>query len=119
MTFFETSRLLVENISIAVVCQQLCTANRNYGLCTSKVNELMRIIERSPEVYGERLMGAGFGGSVLALAKRESAHSLVDRGQKEFYKPRGRDGIAEGSTLVSTLGGGLSSLDLASFQTDK
>ncbi len=86
-----------------------------YGLCTSEVNELIQIIERSPEVYGARLMGAGFGGNVLALAKRESAFSLIDRVQADFYKPRGRDGIAEGSTLVSTLGDGLSLLDLDSF----
>ncbi len=86
-----------------------------YGLCTSEVNELIRIIERAPEVYGARLMGAGFGGNVLALAKRKSASSLIDRVQSEFYKPRRRDGVAEGSILVSTLGDGLSSLDLDSL----
>ncbi|HKS39082.1 MAG TPA: galactokinase family protein [Blastocatellia bacterium] len=90
-----------------------------YSICTSEVNELIRVIERGLEVYGARLMGAGFGGNVLALTKRESASSLIDRVQTEYYKPRSRDGIAEGSILVSTLGDGLSSLELDSFQTGK
>ena len=85
-----------------------------YGVSTAEVNELIAIIRRDPGVCGARLMGAGFGGNVLALVKRESASSLIDRVQKEFYEPRGRNGIAEGSTLVSTLGDGLSSLDVDS-----
>jgi galactokinase len=83
-----------------------------YGISTPEVNELIRIIQRGSGVYGARLMGAGFGGNVLALAKRESSLSLIDHVQAEFYGPRGRDGIAEGSALVSTLGDGLSPLSV-------
>jgi galactokinase len=52
-------------------------------------------------------MGGGFGGNVLALTTEENAQSLVERAQKEFYGPRGRDGISEGSVMVSTPGDGL------------
>ncbi|MGA9767998.1 MAG: galactokinase family protein [Blastocatellia bacterium] len=88
----------------------------SYDLCTPDVNELSRIIQLSPGVYGARLMGAGFGGNVLALAKRESVFPLIDRIQAEFYRPRGRDPIAEGAILVSTMGDGLSSLDSDFFK---
>ena len=72
----------------------------------------MRVIERSQIVYGARLMGEGFGGNALSSL-------LIERVQSAFYNPRGRDGIAEGSILVSTLGDGLSSLDLNSCQSGK
>lgn len=90
-----------------------------YDLCTSEVNELMRIIGRDPGVCGARLMGAGFGGNVLAMAKRESVSSLIGHVQTEFYGPRGRDGVVGGSIQVSTSGDGLSLLDPGKFRADK
>ncbi|MGH9767957.1 MAG: galactokinase [Blastocatellia bacterium] len=83
-----------------------------YEVSTTEVESLIEIITADPLVYGARLMGGGFGGNVLALTTDENAQSLIDRVQNEFYGPRGRDGMSEGSVMVSTPGDGLAGLDL-------
>jgi galactokinase len=81
-----------------------------YDVSTPEVERLVEIITADPRVYGARLMGGGFGGNVLALTRAENTRALIDRAQKEFYAPRGRDGLGEGSVMVSTPGTGLMSL---------
>jgi len=83
-----------------------------YELTTPDIDELMEILLGHPGVYGARLMGGGFGGNILALASKEYVAELVDRAQSEFYGPRGRDAIREGSVMVSTPGEGFSALRL-------
>jgi galactokinase len=82
-----------------------------YDVSTPEVERLVEIITADPLVYGARLMGGGFGGSVLALTNAENAQALIDRAQNEFYAPRGRDGLREGSVMVSTPGNGLEFLN--------
>jgi galactokinase len=81
-----------------------------YDVSTPEVERLVEIITADPQVYGARLMGGGFGGNVLALTTAENTGALIDRAQKEFYAPRGRDGLGEGSVMVSTPGAGLMGL---------
>jgi galactokinase len=83
-----------------------------YDVSTSEVERLVEVITADPLVYGARLMGGGFGGSVLALTTAENTQALIDRAQSEFYGPRGRDGLGEGSVMVSTPGNGLEFLNL-------
>ena len=83
-----------------------------YDVSTPEVECLVEVITSDPRVYGARLMGGGFGGSVLALTTAENTQSLIDRVQNEFYSPRGRDGLGEGSVMVSTPGNGLEFLNL-------
>jgi galactokinase len=83
-----------------------------YGVCTPEVEQLVDIIASDPQVYGLRLMGGGFGGNVLALLTKERVASIIERVQSAYYGPRGRDGVSEGSVMVSTPGDGLSTLDL-------
>jgi galactokinase len=83
-----------------------------YEVSTSEVEALIAVIRNDPQVYGARLMGGGFGGNVLALTTGEDAQSLIDRAQNEFYGPRGRDAMREGSVMVSTPGDGLELLNL-------
>lgn len=85
---------------------------RFYEVSTPRVERLIKIINADPQVYGARLMGGGFGGSVLALTTVENTQALIDRVQGEFYGPRGRDGLGEGSVMVSTPGNGLEFLNL-------
>src|SRR5262249_23144136 len=89
---------------------------RFYGVSTPEVERLIKIITADPQVYGARLMGGGFGGNVLALTTAENAQALIDRAQNEFYGPRGRDGLGEGSVMVSTPGNGLELLNLEKNQ---
>jgi galactokinase len=83
-----------------------------YDVSTPEVERLVEVITNDPLVYGARLMGGGFGGNVLALTRAENTQALIDRVQNEFYGPRGRDGLGEGSVMVSTPGNGLEFLNL-------
>ncbi|MGH9939419.1 MAG: hypothetical protein ACREAM_24525, partial [Blastocatellia bacterium] len=83
-----------------------------YDVSTPEVERLVKIITADPRVYGARLMGGGFGGSVLALTMAENTQTLIDHVQNEFYGPRGRDGLSEGSVMISTPGAGLELLNL-------
>jgi len=57
-------------------------------------------------------MGGGFGGNVLALVTNEKVQSLIERVQAEYYAPQNRQGVAEGSVMVSTPGEGLALIDV-------
>jgi galactokinase len=82
-----------------------------YEVSTPEVEQLRDVICRDPLVYGARLMGGGFGGNILALTTVENLQTLIDRVQKDYYNPRSRNGIREGSVMVSTPGDGLSALE--------
>jgi galactokinase len=83
-----------------------------YGVSTSDVELLVEIIRSDPKVFGARLMGGGFGGNVLVLTTEDNTSALVDSVQAQYYEPQGRDGIAEGSVMISTPGEGLSDLGI-------
>jgi galactokinase len=83
-----------------------------YDVSTPEVERLIEVIRADPQVYGARLMGGGFGGNVLALTTEANSQSLIERVQRDYYGPRGRDGLGEGSVMVSTPGDGLAMLDL-------
>lgn len=83
----------------------------NYGVSTPEVEALVETIRADAGVYGARLMGGGFGGNVLALTTAENVPSLIERVQQGYYAPRGREGVREGSVMVSTPGEGLAHFD--------
>jgi galactokinase/CTP:molybdopterin cytidylyltransferase MocA len=85
-----------------------------YNVSTTEVEALVQVICSDPHVYGARLMGGGFGGNVLALASEEYVSELTERVQAEYYEPRQRNGIREGSVMISTPGNGLARLDFSS-----
>jgi galactokinase/CTP:molybdopterin cytidylyltransferase MocA len=78
-----------------------------YGVSTPQIERLVEIIRSDPNVYGARLMGGGFGGNVLALTNADNAQALIERVQVEYYAPQNRQGVREGSVMVSTPGDGL------------
>ncbi|MGH9836126.1 MAG: galactokinase [Blastocatellia bacterium] len=82
-----------------------------YEVSTPEVERLVEIVRADPGTYGARLMGGGFGGNVLVLTAAENAQALIERAQAGFYGPRGRDGLSEGSVMISTPGDGLAMLD--------
>src|SRR5690348_15988190 len=63
-------------------------------------------------------MGGGFGGNDLALTTREHTNSLIERVQERYYAPRNRDGVREGSVMVSTPGRGLDHVDVNELWRD-
>jgi galactokinase/CTP:molybdopterin cytidylyltransferase MocA len=84
-----------------------------YDVSTPHVDSLIEIIRTSPGVYGAHLMGGGFGGNVLALVSDKTIDSLIERVQVEYYAPQNRQGVEEGSVMVSTPGEGLASIDVS------
>jgi CTP:molybdopterin cytidylyltransferase MocA len=83
-----------------------------YGVSISEVEQLRDVIVSNANVLGARLMGGGFGGNVLALTTREHSQALIELVQEQYYAPQGRDGVREGSVMVSTPGDGLAHIDL-------
>ena len=83
-----------------------------YNVSTTEVEQLVQIILSDANVYGARLMGGGFGGNVLALTSEEHVSELTERVQAEYYEPRQRHGMREGSVMISTPGNGLAPLNL-------
>lgn len=89
-----------------------------YEVSVQEVEELIKIVREDPHVLGARVMGGGFGGNVLALTTRDHSQSLIERVQEHYYALRGRDGVNEGSVIVSTPGRGLSDIDLDELWRD-
>ena len=81
-----------------------------YEVSTDEVEEVIAIVEGSGLACGARLMGGGFGGNVLALAREADSGRLIDLVQQEYYGPRSRNGLDEGSVMVSTPGMGASEI---------
>ena len=73
-----------------------------YGVSTPEVEQLMDSIRSHPHVVGARLMGGGFGGNVLTLTTSEHSDSLIRHVQEHYYDPQHRDGMREGSIMIST-----------------
>jgi CTP:molybdopterin cytidylyltransferase MocA len=82
-----------------------------YEVSIPEVDKLVEIIRDNTHVLGTRLMGGGFGGNVLALTTREHTQSLIQKVQEQYYAPRDRHGVREGSVMVSTPGPGLAHVD--------
>jgi galactokinase len=53
--------------------------------------DLLVELSRSAGAYGARLLGAGFGGAVLALAERERADEVATAVVEEYRSRTGRD----------------------------
>jgi galactokinase/CTP:molybdopterin cytidylyltransferase MocA len=96
----------------ALLDQSHASLRDRYQVSTPEVERLIGIIRASPGVYGAHLMGGGFGGNVLALVTHENVQSLTERVQAEYYKPQNRQGVEEGSVMISTPGEGLAPIDV-------
>ena len=89
-----------------------------YEVSIPEVEEMLEIIREDTHVLGARLMGGGFGGNVLALTTRDHTQSLIQRVQEQYYAPRNRNGVREGSVMVSTPGPGLAEVDFNDFWSE-
>jgi galactokinase len=58
----------------------------------AEIDLLVGIAARHPGVYGARLTGGGFGGSIVALAARESARQAAELITAEYIEKTGRAG---------------------------
>ena len=59
----------------------------DYEVSSAELDELVAIAERSGAA-GARLTGAGFGGSILAVAGSSNADAVLEALDREYYAPR-------------------------------
>lgn len=60
----------------------------DYEVSSRELDDLVRIAENAGAA-GARLTGAGFGGSIVAVASADSASTVLTALEREYYSPRG------------------------------
>jgi len=58
----------------------------DYEVSTEKLDFLVDEIAKIKGVYGARLMGAGFGGSVISIVEGDKVNGIIDMISKKFFK---------------------------------
>jgi galactokinase len=58
--------------------------SRDFEVSTPQIDRLVAIARRQPGVFGARLTGGGFGGSILALVREGAARDAADRTVREY-----------------------------------
>ena len=97
---------------IGCLCDESHASLRDlYNVSTNEVEEIIDTVNSDRNVLGARLMGGGFGGNVLVLTTSAHANTVIERVQTKYYAPQARDGVREGSVMISTPGQGLAPVD--------
>ncbi len=73
-----------------------------YQVSCPELDAVVEIARTVPGVFGTRMIGAGFGGSALALAHADTADELVETLEREYPRRTGRQGRA----IQLRIGGG-------------
>ena len=60
-----------------------------YDCSCEEIDILVDAALTVPGVVGARLVGAGLGGSMVAITRQDQAQAVTDRMAEEYYKPRG------------------------------
>jgi len=60
-----------------------------YGCSTVNLDRLVDLARAAPGVYGAQLAGAGLGGCVMILARRDAAARVKKALARSYYQPRG------------------------------
>ena len=60
-----------------------------YACSTERIDRLCDLLNSTEGVLGSSLVGAGLGGSVIALVRKASAETVLNRLKTEFYQPLG------------------------------
>ncbi|MDD3819676.1 MAG: galactokinase [Actinomycetota bacterium] len=58
----------------------------DYEVSTDKLDYLVQELSKINGVYGARLMGAGFGGSVISIVKKEIVGEIIDKAGTGFLR---------------------------------
>jgi galactokinase len=74
----------------------------DYEISLPEIDTLVRIGTEHPDIYGARLTGGGFGGSVVMLAKSGCGHAAADAVVASYRQATGCDG----RVIVPDLGDG-------------
>ena len=77
-----------------------------YGIRTDAMDAVANVVKSVNGVYGVKVMGAGFGGNLLALIENASLSKLANKLEKA-----GSSGLASGVMMVHGVGRGLHFVD--------
>jgi galactokinase len=62
----------------------------DFEVSVPEVDLLVELAQADPDVYGARLTGGGFGGSVVILARRGTGRSIGERVSRAYAQRSGR-----------------------------
>lgn len=62
----------------------------DYQVSLKEIDQLVELCREEPNVYGARLTGGGFGGSIVALAEKGSAQAIALRVAGRYHLSTGR-----------------------------
>lgn len=79
-----------------------------YNVSLPEIDVLVDIAMAAPGVFGAGLVGAGMGGSIVALVEDKHARRLIENMAEKYYRPRNLPPVAEIITPV----GGLCTMDV-------
>ena len=80
-----------------------------YRVSCPELDQLVRIAQNTPGVFGARMTGGGFGGCIVALVAPESAHALIDNLKRQYTSPSGAPPVA----FATRAAGGAGSIELS------
>lgn len=64
----------------------------DYDVSIPEINLLVRLADAHEAVYGARLTGGGFGGSIVALARSGSGRAIAEAVVRDYERQTGRKG---------------------------
>lgn len=73
----------------ALFAESHASMRDDYEVSLPEIDLLVRLAAARPGVYGARLTGGGFGGSIVALTARGSAHAVGQATAAEFRRQSG------------------------------
>ena len=62
----------------------------DFQVSTPDVDALVAIAQQEPDVFGARMTGGGFGGSIVALVRRGTAQTVAEHVTDRYQRERGR-----------------------------
>jgi len=73
-----------------------------YNVSLPEIDMLVDIAMASPGVLGAGLVGAGMGGSIVAVVEDKHARQLIENMAEQFYRPRN---LPLGAEIITPVGG--------------
>jgi galactokinase len=62
----------------------------DYAVSVPEIDLIVELARAEPDVYGARLTGGGFGGSVVMLARAGTGSAVADRIAERYARQSGR-----------------------------